>query len=234
MWHFGLSVIRGARRGLILPLLASVFLGGCSTYSWYKSGATQQEWARDNSDCQLASARAFPAVRENIVLKQGYRTNEITNCSGGSSGSISPTYIGGGATLNTSGTVNCVTNPSQYVPPVVYVTDINEEARGDAFNNCMNGRGWQLRRDKPAAEKPSDRSVANFTSGNTVASGASCKTQFECGSGLYCLNSSCTPFAGTSSAAGRSTQSEGGACKTQFECGSGLFCSNAVCTPFAK
>ncbi len=232
-----------------------MLLCSCTTYSWYKPGASPQEGSRDVSDCQLAAARAYPVAARTIITQQGYQTQGQTTCMG------------------MGNMVNCQTTPSQNVPAKGFVVDGNEDARTNAYDNCMRGKGWELRVDKPAstatstnlsknnatgcygsaecpddmyciqgrcARPPTTRAESESSAGkieqgaqNKSApsqgkqAGDSCSQQNDCGRGLFCRDSVCTPF---------HTKSGGGAsgvsCVSQAECGKGMFCNGSVCAPF--
>ncbi len=143
-------------------------LSGCfETYHWYKAGSTQQSSAADISECQMASARAYPYVEGTVVTQQGYRTQGQTQC-------------------NTFGNqVLCNTEPSQYVAPKGYTVDRNEEARTSAYNNCMRGKGYVLRRDEDKRAPSSQQ----YEERNRL--GGTCRYTSDCGGVLVCKDTMC-------------------------------------------
>src|SRR5687767_3496156 len=103
-----------------LLLLMSTLVGCSST--WFKPGATQQDFDADRVACTDAAYRAAPvSYSETRTTLAGQPS--FTNCTGG------------------GGSVNCVTTGGGPGPTVAFSTDQNSGARTAALNACMYQRG---------------------------------------------------------------------------------------------
>ncbi len=110
---------------------AAVFLlSGCTT--WYKPGATQQDFDQDKAACVAASYVEFPVATTTIRTGAGYTTPVQTNCQSFSYGNNSQ--------------MNCTSTGGEYRPPPTLFMDQNIGARNAAFRSCMYGRGYTTQR----------------------------------------------------------------------------------------
>ncbi len=107
-------------------LLAVVLLGGCAQYQWQKSGVSQQDFERDNYQCQIEAAQAYPVAMVTTQTSAGYLTPSTTNCYG------------------SAGSASCITTPGRFVPPTFMTTDVNAGNRDQTAGSCMRARGWEL------------------------------------------------------------------------------------------
>lgn len=161
-------LIQSMWRQIILALLVVGLTGCVPTYVWVKPGSTQQEGARDVSDCEMRAASAFPYSEQTVITQQGYRTQGQTICG----------PFGNQVMCNTSG--------GEYVAPKGYTVDRNEEARTNAYNRCMVGKGWSLREERSKYSSSGDsRPTEPRTPG--------CSSDEECGPNMFCyrMSSSC-------------------------------------------
>jgi hypothetical protein len=168
--------VRGRLTGrLIFTGLLVAALSACvPTYVWVKPGSTQQEGARDLSDCEMRAASAFPYSEQTIVTQQGYSTQGQTICG----------PFGNQVMCNTPG--------GGYVAPKGYTVDRNEEARVNAYNRCMVGKGWELKEEKPKQTSATVSKVpTNTIKPGTVGVGAACSRNVDCEGALYCVNGAC-------------------------------------------
>jgi hypothetical protein len=116
-------------RRVTFSLVLATSLSACATYSWYHPTKSQSEFAQDNYTCIQQSAQAFPVLIQQRTSGTGYTTSSQTSCS------TSP------------GQINCTTNPGTYHPPAAYSVDVNQANRTALAYECMNARGWTLRKN---------------------------------------------------------------------------------------
>lgn len=116
-------------------LIVAALLGGCAQYSWFKQGATRDDFNRDSYQCQMEAANAYPTLMVRQQLTSGYTTPATTSCYGNN-------------TAWGSSSMNCTTLPGQNVAPTYMNSDANADNRLQAARNCMFARGYQLRQVK--------------------------------------------------------------------------------------
>lgn len=111
---------------ILFSLVSMCLLCGCTT--WYKSGATRQDYDVDLAGCVSAAYSAAPPAITTAQIGTGYRQPAYTNCTGG------------------YGSVNCVSTGGNYVPPAQVQVDQNAPAQKAAFNSCMYQKGWSTQK----------------------------------------------------------------------------------------
>lgn len=121
-------------KALISLFILSV-LSGCTT--WYKTGATKQDYDVDSAGCVSSAYNAAPPVITPSQVGSGYQQPSYTNCTGG------------------YGSVNCVTTGGQYIPPATIYVDQNAPAQKASFTSCMYRNGWTTQNAGPPRQSPS-------------------------------------------------------------------------------
>lgn len=120
------------RRAIVLFLAYQ--LAGCTSYSWYHPSKNQADFNGDTKTCAQLAYQAAPVDNRTTVLAQGYTNPSQTNCNSSFNG--------------INGTTTCTTTPAEVVPPVVNTYDANDNKRNNAFNYCMNLKGWTLHKNQ--------------------------------------------------------------------------------------
>jgi hypothetical protein len=112
-------------RSFTFALPLSLALAGCvqAWYDeyWFKAGATHDEFARAEFDCEQSAFTRFPPM---TFGKPGYFSTGQSYCS------------------PTPGGTNCVLINPGYLPQARAANDTNEPPREQAFTACMAARGW--------------------------------------------------------------------------------------------
>ncbi|CAG2155364.1 hypothetical protein LMG26411_04910 [Cupriavidus numazuensis] len=85
-----------------LILMVSLLVAGCTT-TWYKEGATQNEFEHDKAQCTADAYRQFPVSNVSTPIGQAITTPMLTTCQSINSGSY--------------GTTNCTTTGGYVQPP---------------------------------------------------------------------------------------------------------------------
>lgn len=203
------------------------FLTGCVQSYWVKPGGSESDFRVDQTECQILAVQTVPVDRQNITISNGYTTPAYTTCSG--SGNMA----------------GCTTTGGQYVPPVNYNYDANEDLRGRAEILCLEKRGWRLMTEEEIRkENQRTQSITNSTTSpasdgtltSVVVEGGYCYVSENCMYDLICRRNRCvsTSPSKTSRAAQdadkrRYISYEGQACGGATTCGEGLTCVNRVC-----
>lgn len=125
---------------LIFLFILSV-LSGCTT--WYKTGATKQDYDVDSAGCVSSAYNAAPPVITSSQVGSGYQQPSDTNCTG------------------VYNSMNCVTTGGQYIPPATIYVDQSAPAQKAAFTSCMYQKGWTTQN----AESPRQNSPTTGSTG---------------------------------------------------------------------
>lgn len=115
-------------------------LSGCTQMMWVNPNKDDNGFYSDKYECEKHSAGIFPVLMTTTIVRSGYQTAAMTDCSGDGNGNVS-----------------CMTTPSQYVNPVASTFDSNKQNRKEAFKSCMESKGWRLQKkqDSNSNERPS-------------------------------------------------------------------------------
>lgn len=136
-----------------LAVLLACAVSGCTTY-WSKPGATERDFAVDNTACASQAYQVAPVSNAPLVVGTGYAQPSFTTCSG------------------TLYSANCITTGGNYVPPTVVPIDVNRNARTLAYESCMYGRGWSKTSEaspaQPAAATPVAMPAGHWCANETL------------------------------------------------------------------
>lgn len=108
---------------LIISICLFSLLTACST-TWYKRGATKQDFIADRQDCIAESYREAPVANTPVQMGIGNSQPIYTNCTG------------------SYNNVNCTSTGGGYVPPPHIDIDQNISVRDVFFKDCMYKHGW--------------------------------------------------------------------------------------------
>jgi len=114
----------------IICLGLTILLSGCVT--WYKPGATKQDFEVDKANCIYQSSMNVPPAVRQVQIAPARRNPTYTNCNGNSSGNYT--------------SYDCTSTGGDYVPPVNINVDYNQGARNAAFQSCMFSNGWSTQK----------------------------------------------------------------------------------------
>lgn len=111
-------------------LLLSLCVAACAPMRWHhpNSSTTQADYQRDQYDCEMRAAQAYPA---NMVAQGGQTATFVqptTNCT---------TY---------GNQTTCRTNPGVSNTTPVYYVDVNANSRAYATRSCMAAKGYSFSR----------------------------------------------------------------------------------------
>lgn len=101
-------------------LIASLLMAACSPTTpsyWFKAGSTQDDFRRDQTECEVAAIRDVPVRESNTPIVGGQ-----TNCR-----------------RNLLGSFECSATPG-----VSITSDDNQNLRNRALIVCLERRGWRL------------------------------------------------------------------------------------------
>lgn len=150
----------------------ALVVGGCASYQWVKPGASQQDFSRDQYECQSEAARLYPAAYMAHQISSGYVAPSSTQCAG--SGSA----YGMGNSVYGSTTTTCTTYPGQVIAPASIPIDVNARNRSNSAEACMYARGWALVKASQARE-PQPQVAPS-------AAPVSCEVDAHCSFGQSC------------------------------------------------
>lgn len=106
---------------IALVLTVSIAMSGCAT-QWQKYGATEADFYRDRTECQMLANAMYPPA---MSSGPGYQGPAQTRCT------------------TSYGVTNCTTTPGIYVPGVQ--SDMNAIARSMEVPACLRARGYSTR-----------------------------------------------------------------------------------------
>lgn len=110
-----------------IAVCAVALLSGCTKY--YKAGASQQDYDRDDTACTAESYQVAPVTLGSATIGRGYVAPGYSTCTGD------------------YGVVNCTTTGGAYVAPTQLTFDQNTAARRSLYRSCMYSRGWTEKSD---------------------------------------------------------------------------------------
>ncbi len=125
--RIGIAIILfGVAMRPVILLSAICLLVACSA-TWYKPGASQQDFNVDRQECLAQAYREAPTATVAVPITPGSNQPIYTNCAGGYN-SMSCTTTGGG-----------------YTPPAHIYVDQNSSARDAIFKDCLTSMVGPLR-----------------------------------------------------------------------------------------
>ncbi|MBV8548297.1 MAG: hypothetical protein JO126_02430 [Alphaproteobacteria bacterium] len=100
-------------------IAACLLLTSCSHQVWVKPGSTQQDFSTDNYACMQSAMASAPVTVANTAAWSGGGGNANWNSAGGNAN-----WNGGGGQVRAK--------------------DMNQTARNQLMNACLQAKGWQL------------------------------------------------------------------------------------------
>lgn len=134
-----------SNRVLFFVLLSTTF-AGCHHYAWVHPTKGENEFRRDNYECEREAAQTYPVSMQPFLSNSGYQAPSTTDCQSYGSN------------------ISCTTTQGPSTPRSTSYIDVNIRNRKSAFVSCMNARNWTQQRQDQAkstnAEPGVDLSVA--------------------------------------------------------------------------
>lgn len=126
-----------SHRTWILIVLSIVF-SGCHHYVWVHPTKGENEFRKDNYECEREAAETYPVSMQPFLSNSGYQAPSTTDCQ------------------SYGNNISCTTTRGVSTPPSTSYIDVNIRNRKSAFVSCMNARNWTQQRQEKTKSTDSE------------------------------------------------------------------------------